>query len=238
MVLSVLLLLSALSAFSVDSLAFIFKSKTQDSSETIRKYIDHVHFIGVSSDGVIKLENGLVITFLKPLPSSKVYKEKNDAFYYVPHGGDSYRYLTIEGVRVKLENTGKNILIIRWWESVFGVGDYRGAPLPDNVNYEYANSRKIPDTPIAPGQVPIYRDIYLSRMEWRNARRIVDSYYNGWETVYVYENYKEYSIIGQPVPRASDLRLAVELKVYDQKGNGKYYQIPCPPVGVRIRENE
>lgn len=203
-----------------------------DHSDRLKKLIERTCFRCDQSEGVFKLDNGLVITFMSPIPSDRQYKGKNDDYYCEHYGSGYYGYLTVDGMSIKIDNVGKKVLIIKWWESTLSVGDYTGAPLLDNVKYEDANTTRIPDTPIAPGQQSIYKDIYLSRLETHDQRRVVDTQYLWDEVIYTYENYKTYTIIGECIPKDSVLKFVLLLKVNDNRGDGKYYKIDCPPIGV------
>lgn len=177
---------------------------------SIKKLQSKVSFVSPNSDEIIKLDNGMMFHFERPLPGEIIMEEMDDRKYYM--GIDVANcLLTVEGLTLSIKNNSNQIQIIRWRESSISVNNYSGIPFLDGMNYIDANSPVTPDNILAPGQ-QILRDVHLP-ITYHTAL--------GWR------------IKGELIPIGGTVDFILLLKILDASEKGKYYSMECPQIGVK-----
>lgn len=177
--------------------------------------IDYTSAISFLGPAEVKLENGLVINFRRPLLSTQ--SGKKDSPYYTNSTaglfGKMYSTLMLNGANVTFKNTTKQVMVIRWRESSLSFGNFSGIPFLDGMQYrEAGNPSSTPDSVIAPGQT-VSRELYVSSVNFYSGPN------GGW------------SMNGSFIPRDNSLMITLVLKVLDANEQSKYFSVVSPPIG-------
>ncbi|HOL10950.1 MAG TPA: hypothetical protein PLH87_12555 [Bacillota bacterium] len=195
--------------------------------DEIEKYMSKVAFY-CDPNEALKLNNGILLYFRNPITEYHYnYQHKKSTLLSTKY----YCYLSVKGMRVSFKNETNKIMIIRWRESLFKLNDLVRIPLLGEVQFEDANKPVTPDTVIIPGQT-ITKVIYIPRTNYVMKKRVVNSYYDYWtdSMVYTYEDYPEYFIVGEPIMEYGDIKIELQLKIFDQYGKVSINHVKCPPI--------
>ena|GEM_PF-3531502 len=123
---------------------------TKISGEHVSKVVEHVMF-DTAQNITTESSNGLKVTFTGIGAKNyhlRVGAERSaDSYWFIkPYIGDDYR-IGVAGLKVNFENTTDHILVIKWSQSTFSLGDFSGyAAFEGMTLMNVGKSDALPDT--------------------------------------------------------------------------------------------
>lgn len=190
----------------------------------IGELISQVRFLSESPSEIVKFNNGLWMSFNYPIIGFRTASEKKYKSYgFLYRNRDYFQYVTVLGINVSFKNNSRKAMVIRWRESTLSSTYYSAMPFLDNMYYVDANTNATPDTIIAPEQV-VTKDLYISKV-----------YPDNWaDSVLKSDGKDSYNshIQGECIPIGGSVKFNLLMKIYDPNGNGDYYNIHSPGVGL------
>lgn len=158
-------------------------------------------------------DNGLIVRFTSlrvcDMPIGGNLEESGNYYWYKAGIVGINHILGVQGVYLELTNSTDKILIVKWSESSFNLGNFSGIPLLAGMKYNDAgNPSATPDTIIPPNK-SVNVVLYISDVTFGNGNWV-----QGYEYVRV----------------DNSLRASVYMKVLDDKGSSSYSIAESPTI--------
>ena len=202
---------------------------TKVSGTKVSKLVEHVSFDSTQNTD-IESSNGLKVSFIGVEARNyhlRVGAERSvDSYWFIkPYTGDDYR-IGIAGLDVNFVNTTDHILVIKWSQSTFALGDFYGYPAFSGMSLiDSGKANTLPDT-IIPGKGTIKLVTLISRLTQIKGETIGDYEY---------------------LRSDGSLRGTLSLKIVDQDGKESYTIAQSPNIiipqstfnelGIKIKEH-